>query len=312
MEQPSKNTRKFPHEPARRYVATRITPRAGADVLGPTRPPATTPRPAPNKQTKVSVPRNPVTKPALPRTKRSQVLRRQMVERAKEQRSQIKKKRGKHFLWYGMATAVIGAFMLVAWSFREMLPFEIELLKSGPQPIELVNSIDSDPHETSTLDETEVSEADIQVHVVPADMPRVLRIPKLQVAARVKQVGTTLTNEPIAPKNIADVGWYEGSVKPGSEGAVLLNGHLAGPSKRGVFTGVHSLEPGDEITVERGDGVVFTYIVSRLQEYSGGQIDMSAAINSNDPGKKGLNLVTTLSKYSGTEKRVMVFAIQRD
>jgi LPXTG-site transpeptidase (sortase) family protein len=233
-----------------------------------------------------------------------------MVERAKEQRSKVKKTRGIHVLWYLLGLVVIAAFLLVAWSFREALPFHIDLFKSAvPQQ---VNLIDSDPQETSTLDEMEVSEADIQVHVVPAETPRVLRIPSLQIAARVKQVGTTLSNEPIAPKNIADVGWYEGSSKPGGEGAVLLNGHLAGPSKDGVFKNIQNLKPGDEITLERGDGKVFKYNVSRIQEYSGGQIDMNAAINSINPTKKGLNLVTTLNKYSGTEKRVIVFAVQHD
>lgn len=306
MEEPTKYTRKSANEPGRRYTAARITPRAGADIMKSANKVSVAPIDASGQK---SVERNPVTKPALPRTKRSQVLRRQMVERAKEQRFKTKKKRGKHVLWYGLASVVIGAVIVVGWSFNEALPFRIELFKSEPQP---ANSIDSDPQETSTLDEIQVSEADIQVHVVPADTPRVLRISRLNIAARVKQVGTTLSNEPIAPKNIADVGWYEGSGKPGAEGAVLLNGHLAGPSLAGVFKDIQSLEPGDEITVERGDGKVFTYIVGRIQEYSGGQVDMNAAINSINPNKKGLNLVTTLNKYSGTEKRVIVFATQKD
>jgi sortase (surface protein transpeptidase) len=307
MEEPTKNTRTLVQEPGRRYVAARVSPRAGTDDIQPAHKPIdivqSKPRP------KAAVQRNPVTKPALPRTKRSQVLRRQMVERAKEQRFKVKKNRGKHFLWCGLAVIVIGAFLLVAWSFRDVLPFHIELFKAEPQAI---NSIDSDPQESSTLDEVEISEADINLHVVPADTPRVLRIPRLNIAARVKQVGTTLSNEPIAPKNIADVGWYEGSGKPGGEGAVLLNGHLAGPTKPGIFNSIQTLEAGDEITLERGDGKVFPFVVTRIQEYSGGQIDMNAAINSINPSKKGLNLVTTLNKYSGTEKRVIVFALQKD
>lgn len=302
MEEPAKHTQNIAQEPGRRYVSTRVAPRAGTDIINQN-------RSSTNGQPNVSVPRNPATRPALPRTKRSQVLRRQMVERAKEQRHKVKKNHSKHFFWYLLALVVIGAFLVVLWSFREALPYRIDLFKPDPQP---VNSIDSDPHETSTLDEMEISEADIQIHVVSADAPRVLRIPRLGIAARVKQVGTTLSNEPISPKNIADVGWYEGSGRPGAEGAVLLNGHLAGPNKPGVFKEVQTLEAGDEIIVERGDAKVFNYVVVRTQEYSGGQIDMNAAINSIDPNKKGLNLVTTLNKYSGTEKRVIVFATQRD
>lgn len=305
MEEPTKYTRNTAEESSRRYVATRIAPRGSGDVVKPVD------VVVPQLRPKVSVRRNPVTKPALPRTKRSQVLRRQMVDRAKEQRSKSKKTKGKHFLWYGMGLLVVGAFLVVAWSFREALPFQIDLFKSEPATVS-VNSIDSDPQETSTLDEIDISEADLQVHMVPSDTPRVLRVPRLNIAARVKQVGTTLSNEPIAPKNIADVGWYESSSKPGTEGAVLLNGHLAGPNKPGIFKNIHSLEPGDEISLERGDGKVFKYVVARIQEYSGGQIDMNAAVNSINPNKKGLNLVTTLNKYSGTEKRVIVFTTQQD
>lgn len=302
MEEPTKYTRKPTEEPARRYVTNRITPRAGADVVKT----ATTAHPKPHQ--KPAVQRSHLTKPALPRTKRSQVLRRQMVERAVEQRTKVKTNHGKHLLWYGFACVVLGAFLIVVWSFRDALPFELPELKNTHEP-RVVTTPKSDNMKDSLLDEEQVSEADIEAHKVAPEAPRVLKIPSIGVAARIKQVGTTLSNEPIAPKSIYDVGWYEGSSKLDTEGAVLLNGHLSGSNKPGIFQDVQTLQAGDQIIVERGDGKEYLFIVSRLQEYTGGQIDMSAAINSIDPSKKGLNLVTTLNKYSGTEKRVIVFAL---
>lgn len=317
MQEPIKHTRVTRREPGRRYVSHDPSVRAGGEIHAPHRaapvaqPQSPTIREVTDaSNTRKSVPRQvSKVKPAMTRTKRSMVLRRQMVERAKEQKAKVKKERSLHFLWYIFAFAVIGAFCVVLWSFREALPFNLEFFK---QKNEVVNSIEPTLKETATLDESPVSAAEIEANVVASDAPKTLKIPNLQIAARIRQVGTTLSGEPIAPKNINDVGWYEGSSRPGNDGAVLLNGHLAGPTKTGIFTDIQALHVGDEIIVERGDGQAMTYAVERIQEYTGGQIDMSAAISSIDPTKKGLNLVTTLNKFSGTEKRIIVFAVQRN
>lgn len=317
MQEPIKHTRNSRGEPGRRYIShapprathreTRVYRAAEAkqseapqsiDIIPPQ------PKIAPPKTRQVSQ-----AKPAMARTKRSMVLRRQMVERAKEQKVKVKKKRGLHALWYLFIAAIICAFGTVVWSFREALPFEIELFKAQPQ---VINSVEPKASETSTLEEILISDAEIAANMVASDAPKTVRIPSISVTGRIRQVGTTLSGEPIAPKNIYDVGWYEGSSRPGNDGAVLLNGHLAGPSKAGIFSDIQALQVGDVITIERGDGKVIQYAVERIQEYTGGQIDMSAAISSADPTKKGLNLVTTLNKFSGTEKRIIVFAVQQD
>lgn len=314
MEQPKKHTAYSRREPGRRYAAHRPLARAGTDVYS-ERPRQEAPKPivARNSAPENEAPKprqTGATKPAMQRTKRSMVLRRQMVERAKEQRVQKKKKRNLHALWYIFGLIVISALAIVIWSFREALPVDIDFFKSDKPQV--VNIVDPEAKELSTLEEVASSESEIAANIVAADAPKTLRIPSLNVTARIRQVGTTLSGEPIAPKNIYDVGWYEGSSKPGADGAVLLNGHLAGPTKPGVFTDIQALKVGDVISVERGDGRVITYAISRIQEYTGGQIDMSAAISSIEPGKAGLNLVTTLNKFSGTEKRTIIFAVQQD
>lgn len=318
MEEPKKHRANTRLEPGRRYIArdTRkpvsTAPRAyrlsevrqqntpqNVDVTPPV------PKvPVPKKKRQISA-----TKPAADRTKRSMVLRRQMVERAKEQKVVAKKKRNLHALWYIFTAAIVCAFGVVVWSFRDSLPFNIELFRQQPQT---THPIESKHNETYTLEETPISAAEIAANVVPNDAPKTLRIPAIGMSARIRQVGTTLSGEPIAPKNIYDVGWYEGSSRPGSDGAVLLNGHLAGPTKPGIFNGIEALQVGEKIMVERGDGETVLYVVKRIQQYTGGQIDMSTAITSVDLTKKGLNLVTTLNKFSGTEKRIIVFAVQQD
>jgi hypothetical protein len=90
-----------------------------------------------------------------------------------------------------------------------------------------------------------------------------LEIPnKAGVQSRILPVGVDATNELKTPQNIFDVGWYEGSAKPGSYySALLLNGHVSGPTKPGFFAKLQKLAVGDIVTVECGDGQQFNYRV---------------------------------------------------
>lgn len=303
-------------EPGSRYAARRVEPRQHTPGTSPDSAQAiTTPATHKHLDVKPSTAKTPrkaqLIKPALPRTAKSMVLRRQMVERAKKQRQKNRKKYGKHIIGYVIAAAVIVATILTAWTFRELLPFNLPFTgqEKSNQPVNrpIVQ-------ETSSLDETMPSSEEIAAHRMGANEPRAIRIPKLGVEAKIKRVGMSLSGEPIAPGNIFDVGWFEASGQPGSPGVILLNGHVAGPTKSGIFGDLVSLEPDDKILVDRGDGQVMTYIVSRVQEYSATQVDMSAASQSLDPSRQGLNLITTTNKFSNRnslpDKRVIVFALQ--
>lgn len=143
--------------------------------------------------------------------------------------------------------------------------------------------------------------------------PRTITIQKLGVEARVLRLGVKSNNELKAPANIYDAAWYEGSAKPGEEGAVLMNGHVHGPTQPGVFFGLKKLKSGDKITIERGDGKVFSYHVVKLQTYDKDNVDMGAALSSAEPGTPGLNLITCDGEYDSSgeyNKRLLVFAVQ--
>ena len=251
-------------------------------------------------------------KPALPRTAKSMVLRRQMVERAKQQRQKNRKKYGKHVIAYAVGIALLIAMGLILWAFQGLLPFSIPF-NSNDQSNQPVNR--PIVQETSSLDETERSSEEIAAHKMGAEEPKTLRIPRLGINAKISRVGVALSGEPIAPGNIFDVGWFEASGKPGALGAVLLNGHVSGPGKDGIFRGLDSLNPQDEIIIERGDGQLITYRVDKVLEYSSTQLDMSAVTQSIDPDKSGLNLITTTNKFTSrggfTDKRLIIFALQQ-
>lgn len=145
-----------------------------------------------------------------------------------------------------------------------------------------------------------------------AEEPKRIKIPSLNVNARILKMGVKPNGEIKTPGNIFDAGWLETTAKPGEHGAMFIDGHVHGPTQPGVFYGIKKLNPGDKIQVERGDGQVFTYSVVKTESYSKDNVDMVAALNTVVPGKPGLNLMTCDGRYNaehGYDHRVMVFAV---
>jgi sortase (surface protein transpeptidase) len=155
-----------------------------------------------------------------------------------------------------------------------------------------------------------------KAYVVPPFHPRELIIKKLGVNANILPMGTTkgVLN---APATAWDVGWYNQSALPGTgQGALLIDGHVNNAlNTPGVFYGIDTLTQGDEIDVERGDGKVFSYYVTTVEQVPTSRVDMSAALTSAVPDQEGLNLITCGGTYNYKQKtyndRVIVFAAQR-
>lgn len=313
-------------EPGRRYAAGRVQPRTIADTSPRADPrahaqnvakDAVTPGPKhldfvpKTKERKLSN-----AKPALPRQNRSHVLKRHMVERAVEYRKEVRSTRKRHFLGFIGVFMALGALLVILWSFWDFMPSFKSI--SIPYLHEVHHTTTTGTvtkKMMSTLDESKPTPNDIIGWQAAADSPRILRIPKIAVEARVKRVGVSLTGEPISPSNIFDVGWYDASGKPNQPGAVFMNGHITGSSKEGVFHNLQSLQPTDEIQVELGDHKVVKYRVVKVQTFTGDQVDMNVALDSIDTTKNGLNLVTSSANYDGaanqTGQRVIVFAVQQ-
>ena len=151
-------------------------------------------------------------------------------------------------------------------------------------------------------------------YTVAENFPRYIFIPKLSVQAIVRPLGLTATNQLATPNNVYDTGWYTKSSTPGQPGAMVIDGHVSSWTTNGVFYGLKTLQAGDSIQIERGDGTTLNYSVVKKQVYSYQQVDMSALLSSIDAGKPGLNLITcTGDVIKGTNdfnERVVIFAVQ--
>lgn len=173
----------------------------------------------------------------------------------------------------------------------------------------------------TSISEADVSEADVESYNVDPDKPRYISLPTLGIGkTRVYPVGVTKQNILDTPRNINDAAWYNKSATPGmGYGAVLMDAHSGGISKDGVFANLHILKEGDQIKVERGDGKELTYAVVENKTVSleeATTTGMKTMMQSADPSKEGLNLITCAGKWiprlGQFDQRVMVRAVYAD
>lgn len=150
-------------------------------------------------------------------------------------------------------------------------------------------------------------------YTVAPDKPRFITIPSQDQKARILPMGTEPNGQLTSPNNIYDIGWYTGSSLPGQPGAMLVDGHKSSWKANGTFFGLKKLEPGDKVSVERGDGTLFTYRVVKSQIFDHDKVDMVSALKSVDPTRPGLNLITceggVIPGTSKFDKRIIVYAV---
>lgn len=169
------------------------------------------------------------------------------------------------------------------------------------------------------VDETEPTETEVAEYIVAADKPRYLTIPKLGITnARILEVGLSANGQMLTPYNIFDVGWYNGSAKPGTRGTAIIDGHNGGPNVQGVFKNLPSLGIGDLITVEMGDGTKYNYRVNDNTTVALAEADakMLYAAQSPIPGKESITLITCTGEWSQVKQtylsRQFVRAVRLD
>lgn len=163
-------------------------------------------------------------------------------------------------------------------------------------------------------DATALTKDDLAAYKVAPDAPRILKIDQLGITARIRSMGLNSDKSIQAPKNINDAGWYKGSAKPDETGALFIDGHASGSSRLGLFAYLDTLEKGDTMQLEKGDGTKLTYRVVNVAVVPLKSIDMSKILAPYPGVEKGLNLMTctgTWAKDAETlDHRVVVYTEQ--
>ena len=150
-------------------------------------------------------------------------------------------------------------------------------------------------------------------HSVAPDLAKTIKIPKLGINAPVISVGLTSTGAIDTPKNIWEAAWYNGSAKPGQDGAVFMDGHSSA-NGGALFGHLDRLVKGDTIQVAKGDGTVITYKVVNTAIVDKDAVDMRAMLKPYGGASKGLNLITCEGDWISSErtltKRVLIWTEQ--
>jgi len=128
---------------------------------------------------------------------------------------------------------------------------------------------------------------------VPPTDPRYIAIKAIGISNKpVLRLGLTSSGAIATPDNIYETGWYDGSSKPGHNGAMFIYGHVSSWTADGVFYSLKKLKAGDTVTITRGDNTKYTYQVIKSAVYPYNDVPMNtvlAPVNANVPG---LNLMT--------------------
>ena len=264
----------------------------------------------------------PFAKPARPKLQHSQVLARraapkQIVHVAVTEPKSPKRRSKAQTVLVAMAILVFGLGLLVNVETLQTNHSAKAQVAALSQKAE-VASTSSAPDDPVVPSETKPATTSVASYQVAPDAPKLITITKLGVKARVKPVGVTTSNELGTPASIYDTGWYNASAKPGGgagAGAMLIDGHVHGPTLPGVFVDIKKLAAGDTIEVTRGDNQIFKYTVVNTETISADSVDVGKLLTSMKPGKPALNLITCGGKFNAKtqhyEDRTIVYAVQQ-
>lgn len=233
---------------------------------------------------------------------------------AKSSKKFLRKPTLKSVKFYSLASAA--AFMVVIGGFLSYQGYrgnqQVAVQAKALAESAGMSSEDDKPANNGNYDETPPP-VNLTTYTVASDMPRFASIPELGVFARVKRAGTLNDNSIEAPKNVFDIGWYDGSSKPGEPGLVFLDGHVSGPTKGGVFANLKRINIGSKIIIERGDGKKITYRVEAKELFDADKVDMVKALRPYDNTRQGLNIMTCNGKFDVKtqtfDKRIVVYAV---
>jgi hypothetical protein len=85
------------------------------------------------------------------------------------------------------------------------------------------------------------------------------------IDAAVSSVGLDADGTLAVPGDPAVAGWLAAGVAPGGTGPAVLAGHVDWGGAPAVFAALGELRPGDEVAVERADGSVVRFAVTRVE-----------------------------------------------
>lgn len=144
------------------------------------------------------------------------------------------------------------------------------------------------------------------------DEPKYITLPTINAGGFVQKVGVDQNNQIAVPDNTHMAGWFSDSVKPGSQGLSIIDGHVSGRiNSDGIFRDLVKLKIGDKFDVELGNGKKLNYKVTQIVQVP--TKNAPSVLFSQDPKSKSqLNLITCGGKFNLQTKqyddRIIVYS----
>jgi sortase (surface protein transpeptidase) len=110
--------------------------------------------------------------------------------------------------------------------------------------------------------------AEVRATAALAAAPPVrVRIPAIEVDSALVGLGLQADGTLQVPADGSVAGWFTGAPTPGERGPAVLAAHVDWDHAPGVFFRLHDLEPGDEVAVDRADGIMARFVVLGVEQY---------------------------------------------
>ncbi|WP_226358994.1 class F sortase [Pseudonocardia sp. ICBG601] len=139
-----------------------------------------------------------------------------------------------------------------------------------------------------------------------------LRVDRLGLDTEPRPMGLTADRSMEVPADAGTVGWYTGAPTPGEVGPAVLTAHVDWKGLPGAFADLDTLEPGDEIRVDRADGTSVVFAVRRVGRFPKAEFPTAEVYG--DLDHAGLRLITCGGVFDRSARsyldNVVVFADQ--
>lgn len=140
--------------------------------------------------------------------------------------------------------------------------------------------------------------------------PEFLKIPEINVSAKIESVGLTFQGAVDSPSGPQNVGWYNLGPRPGENGISIIDGHSGWKgNKPAVFDNLYKLNIGDKIYIEDEFKNILVFSVINIKIYKPGE-DYTNVFVPESTGSY-LNLITCSGLWDAVKKtspdRLVVF-----
>ena len=196
---------------------------------------------------------------------------------------------------WGLTIAILSCFGKVF--FWEKAYYAEQTIMARAKAQSVITSL---PKLDSLIDK-EITDEEYKAYSVEVKAPRYIRIPRTKINAIISSDGALQISN-----NINEASGYSGSSNPGEDGTIVIAGISSYHGESGVFHGLDSLEEGDSIELESGDGNLYKYTVESINITS--IKDSEKILPTTQQRRDGKETLSLISISDGSESFVLVRA----